>query len=112
MATPVFAWKPDFAWQPQFRRRVNITTFESGKEQRSDRGAAPREWALTFTGSAAELAEIEAFWNARKGPAESFLWTPPGATSAITVRFKDDTLKSDRAGMKYGTIELTLREIL
>lgn len=112
MATPVFAWDPDFAWQPQFRRRVNITTFESGKEQRSDRGAAPREWALTFTGSAAELAEIEAFWNARKGPAESFLWTPPGATSAITVRFKDDTLKSDRAGMKYGTIELTLREIL
>ena len=112
MATPVFAWEPDFAWQPQFRRRVNITTFESGKEQRCDRGAAPREWALTFTGSAAELAEIEAFWNARKGPAESFLWTPPGATSAITVRFKDDTLKSDRAGMKYGTIELTLREIL
>lgn len=112
MATPVFAWEPDFAWQPQFRRRVNITTFESGKEQRSDRGAAPREWALTFTGSAAELAEIEAFWNARKGPAESFLWTPPDATSAITVRFKDDTLKSDRAGMKYGTIELTLREIL
>lgn len=112
MATPVFIWEPDFTWQPQFRRRVNITTFESGKEQRSDRGAAPREWALTFTGSAAELAEIEAFWEARRGPVESFLWTPPGATSTITVRFKDDTLKSDRSGMKYGTIELTLREIL
>ena len=112
MATPVFAWEPDFAWQPQFRRRVNITTFESGKEKRSDRGAAPREWALTFTGSAAELAEIEAFWNDRKGPAESFLWTPPQASTPVTVRFKDDTLKSDRSGTLYGKIELTLREII
>ncbi|WP_034443504.1 phage tail protein [Cloacibacillus evryensis] len=112
MPTPVFTWIPDFTWQPQFRRRVNITTFESGKEQRSDRGAAPREWALTFTGRAETLAEIEAFWNARKGPVESFLWTPPGAASSITVRFKDDTLKSDRAGMRHGKIELTLREIL
>ncbi len=112
MPTPVFTWTPDFTWRPQYRRRVNITTFESGKEQRSDLGAAPREWVLTFTGTVAKLAEIEAFWNARKGPVESFLWTPPEATAALTVRFKDDTLKSTRSGMKYGTVELTLREIL
>lgn len=112
MPTPMFIWIPDFAWQSQFRRRVNITTFESGKEQRSDRGAAPREWTLSFTDSGGVLAEIEAFWNARKGPVESFLWTPPGELSAITVRFKDDTLKSERSGLKYGRIELTLREIL
>lgn len=112
MPTPVFTWEPNFTWQSQLRRRVNITTFESGKEQRSDRGAAPREWTLSFSGNAATLNEIETFWAARKGPVESFLWTPPGATSTITVRFKDDTLKSDRAGMRHGKIELTLREIL
>ena len=112
MPTPVFTWIPDFTWQPQFRRRVNITTFESGKEQRSDRGAAPREWALAFTDSAAVMDEIEAFWLARKGPVESFIWTPPQANTPVTVRFKDDTLKSDRSGTLYGKIELTLREIL
>lgn len=112
MPTPVFTWIPDFTWQPLQTRRVSITTFESGKEQRSDRGAGPREWTLAFTDSAAVMDEIEAFWLARKGPVDSFLWTPPGAVSAVTVRFKDETLKSSRSGLKYGSIELTLREIL
>ena len=112
MPTPVFTWIPDFTWQPLQTRRVSITTFESGKEQRSDRGAAPREWTLAFTDSAAVMDEIEAFWLARKGPVESFIWTPPQANTPVTVRFKDDTLKSDRSGTLYGKIELTLREII
>ena len=112
MPTPVFTWTADFIWQSIQKRRVNITTFENGKEQRSDRGIAPREWVLTFTKKNAVLSEIETFWAARRGPVESFLWTPPQASTPVTVRFKDDTLKSDRSGTLYGKIELTLREII
>ena len=38
-----FTWTPDFSWEIQHARRVNITTFENGTEQRADRGPAPDE---------------------------------------------------------------------
>lgn len=112
MPTPEFTWTPDFSWEIQHARRVNITTFENGTEQRADRGPSPREWALKFTKPDSIISEIEAFWNARKGPVEAFTWTPPGATAPVTVRFKDDNVKISRSGLRYGSIELTLREIL
>ncbi|WP_288334588.1 phage tail protein [uncultured Cloacibacillus sp.] len=111
MALSTFTWEPDFAWQLTCSRRVNITTFETGKEQRSDLGAVPREWLLSFTDSESVISEIEAFWEARRGPVESFLWTPPKAAAAIEVRFKKDNFKSARSGLKLGSIELTLREV-
>lgn len=111
MALATFTWVPDFTWQFSCSRRVNITTFESGKEQRSDLGAVPREWLLSFTDAESVISEIEAFWEARRGPVESFLWTPPKAAAAIEVRFKDDSFKSSRSGLKYGSLELTLREV-
>ena len=112
MSTPEFTWEPDYSWETRHARRVNITTFENGTEQRADRGPSPREWALKFTRLNSEISEIEAFWNARKGPLEAFTWTPPGSTEVVTVRFKDDNVKISRSGLRYGTIELTLREIL
>ena len=42
MPTPEFTWEPDFSWETQHARRVNITTFENGTEQRADRGPSPR----------------------------------------------------------------------
>lgn len=112
MSTPEFTWEPDFSWETRRARRVNITTFENGTEQRADRGPSPREWALKFTKPNSVIGEIEAFWAARKGPVEAFTWTPPGSTEAVTVRFKDDNMKVSRSGLRHGTIELTLREIL
>ena len=111
MALATFTWAPDFAWQLTRSRRVNIMVFETGKEQRSDLGAVPREWVLSFTDTESVISEIEAFWEARRGPVESFLWVPPKADTAIEVRFKDDNFKSSRSGLKYGSLELTLREV-
>lgn len=111
MATATFTWTPDFAWQLACTRRSKVTTFETGKEQRSDLGAAPREWLLSFTNTDSVISEIEAFWKARKGPVEAFLWTPPKEAQPIEVRFKDDNFKSSRSGLKYGSLELTIREV-
>ena len=112
MATATFSFKPDFAWKPALGWRVDITTFENGKEQRSDRGAEPRVWTLSFTRSAAVMKEIQAFWLARHGQAEAFYWTPPDETAAILVRFSDDTMEPERSGQLYGKVELKLKEIL
>jgi len=35
-----------------------------------------------------EMQAYRAFYQARNGPYESFLWTPPGESSAVSVRFK------------------------
>ena len=112
MATATFNFIPNLVWKPKLSWRVDITTFESGKEQRSDRGVLPREWTLQFTDASAIIDELQAFWTARHGQAEAFYWTPPGETTAILVRFSDDTLEPERTGFVYGTVELKLKEIL
>jgi phage-related protein len=107
-----FTWEPAYSWQHQYKRRVTITTFENGTEQRSDRGAGPREWTLSFIGPKATIAAIEAFWVSKAGPTQSFTWLPPDLTSEVTVRFADDTLKTKREGLNVWSIECTFKEVL
>lgn len=111
MAT--FTWNPLFSWQHQTGRRVTITEFESGKEQRSDRGARPREWTLQFRDRWPVISQIVAFYEARKGPFETFQWTPPGTGGVVNVRFKDEALEVKRQGLDtVAEIQVTLREVL
>lgn len=110
MAT--FAFTPLYAVQRTAGRRVNITEFESGREQRADKGPVPREWALSFGGTREYIDRIVAFYNARRGPVEAFSWAPPGESAVLSVRFKDASINVKQQGMHKAFVEMTLREVL
>lgn len=110
MAT--FNFTPLYAWQKTHNHNVLVTTFESGKEQRRYKGARPRTWTLGFRDTIANIELIRAFYDLRKGPYESFAWTPPGTTTAVTVRFEENSLSISLHGLHYADCEITIREVL
>lgn len=106
-----FSIMPAYQWQATIGRRVLISNFESGIEQRRDKGPMPREWVLGFAGKE-KISQLTDFYNARKGPVETFLWVPPEAETPVTVRFKDDSVQSAHYGLQHATVEIVLREVL
>ncbi|MDH5738719.1 MAG: hypothetical protein OEY77_00170 [Nitrospira sp.] len=66
------------------------TEFESGYVQtRAKSTIAPRAFQLSHHGAtAAEVTTWIAFWEARKGGAESFDFTIPRTSTTISCRFK------------------------
>ena len=108
-----FSVTPQYIWEAGYSHNVLKTTFESGKTQRRYKGAKPREWNLTFKGAWETVGEVVTFYNARKGSYESFIWTPPGETTAITAVFKDHSLSVTRYGLtSFGECSLTIEEVL
>lgn len=107
-----FEYTPLYAWQKTHNHNVLVTTFESGKEQRRYKGARPRTWTLGFRDTVANIDLIRAFYDARKGPYESFSWTLPGTTTSVTVRFEENSLSISLHGQHYAECEVTLREVL
>lgn len=85
MAT--FTWTPSFEATESSTPRVRETQFGDGYEHRIRWGlnTNPKEWTLVFSNrSDTERDEIIAFLDARGG-AESFTWTPPGASAGQFV---------------------------
>lgn len=110
MAT--FAIKPLYSYQRGINHNVLITEFESGKEQRKYLGVRARTWTVGFRGTLAKIASVESFYNDRKGSFEAFTWTPPGASTAISVRFEENSLSVNYSGSLYAECEVTIREII
>ena len=82
-----FSYVPEFGANKSKKPDVKVVKFGDGYESRIKSGLqrAPAVWALTFANR--ELTDgnaIEAFFEARDG-SEAFLWTPPDASSPITV---------------------------
>lgn len=69
------------------------TGFEAGYVQtRVKSTTAPREYQFVHRGcSAAEVTTWVAFWEARKGGAETFDFTDPRTGSVVPCRFKSDS---------------------
>ena len=107
-----FSFAPDYSWQIAFGHEVLVTEFESGKEQRRYKRRKAREWQLSFSGKWDVLKNVVSFWNERKGPFEVFLWNVPDSGETITARFKEEDLNVPRNGLKRGSLQLTLREVL
>lgn len=110
MAT--FSYVPLYTWESQASHRVLVSTLEGGKEQRKYKGPQPREWTLSFRAAAATIQDIVAFFNARDGAYEAFDWTPPGASTAVSVRFKEESLSASWHGSSIGELQVTFREVL
>jgi phage-related protein len=107
-----FGWVPLISWESKPEYSVNITTFDSGKEQRSFKGTRPTVWTVEFCGSKALITAIENFYKARKGSFEAFTWTPPFASSSITARFTKNDQSFSYEGGLYASCKLEIQEVL
>ncbi len=97
-----FAWEPAQVIEEEIRFRTLITPFESGKEQRRSKGVPRRVWTMKFSRLKAEGDQIWAFYVARKGVYEAFLWTNPIDGQQYTVRFLEDSLsRTDFYNLAY-----------
>lgn len=96
MAT--FTWTPDFGAQQAIKPRVRRVAFGDGYEQRQGDGinTQPATWELTFAvRDNTETAAIMTFLSTRAG-VESFDWTPPGESTALSFVCRDWTRTMDR----------------
>lgn len=91
-AYPSIPIAPDsFVELPRAYRTIT-TGFESGYAQtRAQATTAPRGFQFMHKGVlAADVTTWAAFWDARKGGADSFDFTDPRTGSVISCRFKHD----------------------
>ena len=75
---------PDFQASKASKPEVKSAKFGSGYEQRTTFGINqnPKSWSLEWANrTTADIAAIEAFFDARAG-AESFDWTPPDSVTS------------------------------
>ena len=108
-----FSMIPQYTWQMSSQHKVLVSTFESGKEQRRYKGRRPKQWKLKFAGTWATISPLVDFHTARKGSFGAFNWTPPGETTAISVRFKDDEISVERQDSgTFAECEVTFQEVL
>lgn len=112
-AMPVLTWRPDPSRiQEEVLFRTLITQFESGREQRRAKGSPRRRWELRFRKGQLDADALWAFYVARRGAYEPFLWENPVDGQAYLVRFERDNLSRNvlwRAAYEYG---LGLIEVL
>lgn len=104
IAKPVAPMGEDIVY-PQVR-----TPFENGAVQsRSQWSRARRRFTLRWDAmSPADYLLLDAFFLANQGL--TFTWTHPVSSTAYTVRFQEDALKSEVVTMDRRRVELILEE--
>ena len=112
MAVKVFKWKPFEIPKARYGHNVNVTTFESGKEQRKYLNKKPTEWTLSFKTTYKEMMEIQSFYESCRGSFESFTWTDCYSGQNKRVRFSIDDLEISTQWQKNGTFTIKLTEVL
>lgn len=103
----------------QFKSSWNttVTDLSSGKEQRIANWDEPRRaWIIEFKKDIDTIDKARAFFDARKGKYESFLFIPPPKNStddqtAVTVRFDSDDFDATVKYNASGTFSLRLIEV-
>lgn len=70
---------------------TTVVAAATGIEQRKANRPKIRRWTINYGGlDLSSLGTLEAFFAARKGRAQTFLFAPPGAGSTVKVRFDND----------------------
>lgn len=79
-----FTWYPDASHSVELEPKVSSAKFGDGYEQRVAAGInnALDVWSLTFTGTSAQIAPIDAFLKAR-GAVAAFNWTNPYSETGL-----------------------------
>lgn len=110
----IFHWIADYVLEEETASVVEITEFESGKEQRRRKHLKPRRsWRLSFPSiSKTEAIDIETFFKAQKGGYDTFDWECPINSITYTVRFANDVFSYQRITDNVYQTEITLVEVI
>jgi phage-related protein len=106
-----FSYTPDFGGQEQVAPRVSVVKFSDGYESRQAVGlnSRPSTWNLTFENrDGTEAAAILSFLQTAGG-VSAFLWTPPGAGSALVFVCRTWTRTFVKGG--YYTISCAFEQV-
>lgn len=103
----------------QFKSSWNttITPLSSGKEQRIANWDEPRRaWIIEFKKDLDTIDQARAFFDARKGKYEAFLFVPPPKNSTdvpvpVKVRFDTDDFDAQIKYNAAGTFTLPIIEV-
>ena len=104
--------KPSYPIDCETEDPVIAAGFENGSEQTRARFTRMRRrFALRWPAlTNAQRETLNAFYVARKGGSEAFIWTDPYDSTAYTVRF-DGTIKEIQINPEMWNVEITLREM-
>lgn len=91
---------------------VLTSQFENGSVQKRLKHRKPTIWTLQFVVTFAVMAEVRAFFNARRGSYEPFYWLDPNTNTTKTVRFREDSFDVESQGLKCATFSLSLEEVI
>lgn len=93
---------------------TTVYAFASGIEKRTSNHPTIRQWQIDYGGlTVGELNTLQAFFVARKGQAQTFLFKPPGEASTVKVRFAQDEFTGEYfAGETAVTGTLDLIQVL
>nr|DAR57085.1 MAG TPA: TIGR02217 family protein [Caudoviricetes sp.] len=107
-------WSPQFvfAYGPQFK--TEISSFESGKEQRRQKWSTDRKrFHLVYNHiAAATAAAILAEFESCKGAFSTFSWTNPADSTSYTVRFVEDSLQLQYVTTNVVKLEFDFIEVI
>ena len=106
----IFTATPDFVYDEEITYQNLVTQFENGTEQRRQKWATPkRKFTLSFVNrTLAEMQVVRAFFVARTGTYDSFLFTNPNDSVQYTVRFAEDSFKYSNTAYQIYEFEVTL----
>lgn len=111
-----FPFTPDFVVDQTPEHKVNMSSYESGKEQVYWKGRYPRQWKLTFTKNYNIIHQVLRWWDNQHGPAIPFYWVYVNPLNnnreTILVRFMDTRPDMRTQGRLAGTISLIIKEVL
>lgn len=89
--------------------------FTSRNERKSYWDTPKRSWTLTFQKNSRARRKIEEFFIAKRGRFRAFQWTWKkelgGDGKTYTVRFDEDTLKTEIDTFGFGEIKVKLKEV-
>lgn len=95
-----FIWPAKKVYTKIIKYPTLITTFESGKEQRRNKGEPRRRWILGFMKEETDADNIWQFYNDRKGEFEAFDWiTPEG--ELVRARFANEFEMTDQYRLQF-----------
>lgn len=93
---------------------TTIITNATGIERRTVNRPRVRRWEIDYGGlDLAALASLEAFFVARKGKAQTFLFRPPGSATTVKARFDQDEFAGEYLQGQIGvTGSLSIVEVI
>lgn len=109
-----FTETPDFVFEEEIGFNTLVSQFENGVEQRrATRANSIRRFNLAFRNrTLAEMEAVRDFFLAKYGKLTSFTWSNPNDSVEYTVRFDDDSFKTQNTAYQVYDFSISLIQVL